>query len=208
MGERVAGLVLAAGAGRRMGAAKALVRDEHGTTWVARTARALCDAGCRPVVVVIGAQADEVRRELSNGPDRGVELVEATDWAEGMGASLRSGLRRLTGYAEPVGVVIVPVDVPGVTADAVRRVAGRADPAALVRATYGGAPGHPVLIGRDHWSAVVEDARGEVGARHYLERHEAVDVECADLADGRDVDTPSGLPAGHSVGNEGTAGSC
>lgn len=80
----VAGLVLAAGAGRRMGTPKALVRDPAGVPWVVRASRVLADGGCTPVVVVIGAAADQVRAELTSEP---VEVVEATDWSEGMGAS-------------------------------------------------------------------------------------------------------------------------
>ena len=62
----------------------------------------------------------------------------------------------------------------------------------LARATYDGTPGHPVLIGRDHWAGVIESATGDQGARSYLGRHEVVLVECGDLASGRDVDDPTG----------------
>ncbi|TCC33497.1 nucleotidyltransferase family protein [Kribbella sindirgiensis] len=187
-----AGLVLAAGAGRRMGTPKALVRDAAGVTWAARTARLLTEAGCSPVVVVVGAAADQVRAELSGEP---VEVVEATDWNEGMGASLRAGLRSADAVSE--AVVVLPVDVPGVTVDAVRRVVDQAGDDALVRATYDGAPGHPVVIGRDHWDGVIASARGDEGARGYLREHDVVLVECGDVADGVDVDTVGELPPGH-----------
>ena len=189
---KIAGLVLAAGAGRRMGTPKALIRDADGVTWAARTARLLTEAGCSPVVVVIGAAADQVRAELSDEP---VEVVEAADWDEGMGASLRSGLRSTNRLSE--AVVVVTVDVPGLTATAVRRVADGAGADALVRATYDGVPGHPVVIGRDHWDGVIASARGDEGARGYLREHEVVLVECADVGDGADVDTVGELPPGH-----------
>ena len=189
---KIAGLVLAAGAGRRMGTPKALIRDADGVTWAARTARLLTEAGCSPVVVVIGAAAVQVRAELSDEP---VEVVEAADWDEGMGASLRSGLRSTNRLSE--AVVVVTVDVPGLTATAVRRVADGAGADALVRATYDGVPGHPVVIGRDHWDGVIASARGDEGARGYLREHEVVLVECADVGDGADVDTVGELPPGH-----------
>ena len=88
----MAGLVLAAGAGRRFGTPKALVRDPAGVSWVVRTSRLLTEAGCAQVVVVIGAAADQVRAELTGEP---VQVVEATNWTEGMGASLRAGLTAL-----------------------------------------------------------------------------------------------------------------
>lgn len=189
---KIAGLVLAAGAGRRMGTPKALIRDADGVTWAARTARLLTEAGCSPVVVVVGAAADQVRAELTGEP---VEVVEATDWNEGMGASLRAGLRSTDAVSE--AVVVLPVDVPGVTVDAVRRVVNQAGDDALVRATYEGAPGHPVVIGRRHWDGVIASARGDEGARGYLREHEVVLVECSDVGDGVDVDTVVELPPGH-----------
>jgi nicotine blue oxidoreductase len=189
---KIAGLVLAAGAGRRMGTPKALVRDADGVTWVVRTSRLLTEAGCSPVVVVVGASADQVRGELSDEP---VEVVEATDWDEGMGASLRAGLRSTNTLSD--AVLVATVDVPGLTAAAVRRVADRVGEDALVRATYRGVPGHPVLIGRAHWDGVIASARGDEGARGYLREHEVVLVECGDVGDGEDVDTVGELPPGH-----------
>ena len=73
----------------------------------------------------------------------------------------------------------------------VRRLATLASPSALVRATYKGVHGHPVLLGRDHWDGVVETARGDRGARDYLNSHDPVLVECGDLASGQDVDSPT-----------------
>ena len=189
---KIAGLVLAAGAGRRMGTPKGLIRDADGVTWVVRTSRLLTEAGCSPVVVVVGASADQVRAELSDEP---VEVVEATDWDEGMGASLRAGLRSTDTLSD--AVLVATVDVPGLTAAAVRRVADRVGEDALVRATYRGVPGHPVLIGRAHWDGVIASARGDEGARGYLREHEVVLVECGDVGDGEDVDTVGELPPGH-----------
>jgi nicotine blue oxidoreductase len=190
----IAGLVLAAGAGRRMGGPKALARDQDGTAWVVRTARVLASAGCAPVLVVVGAAAAQVMAELADEP---VEPVEATDWQEGMGASLRTGLTALERYPDPMATLVVPVDVPDLTSDVVLRIAAAADPGALVRAVYGGNPGHPVLLGRDHWSGVIATAIRDQGARAYLRQHPPAEIECSDLADGADVDTVEQLPAGH-----------
>ncbi|HEY6797851.1 MAG TPA: NTP transferase domain-containing protein [Kineosporiaceae bacterium] len=187
---KVAGLLLAAGAGRRMGVPKGLVRAEDGLAWVTRSAQVLITGGCVPVLVVVGARAAEVA-VLVPGPAR---AVPASDWAEGMGASLRAGLRAALEVADDaVAVVVSLVDTPGVTAEVVRRLAAwarAAGPESLARAAYQGTPGHPVVLGRAHWSAVADGARGDSGARGYLAGRDVVRVECGDVGDGRDVDTP------------------
>ena len=179
----VHGLLLAAGAGRRLGTPKALVRDEAGTSWLARSVAVLLDGGCDAVTVVLGAAADQASRLVPAGP---VTVVVADDWDEGMGASLRAGLA-VVPYAEAALVSLV--DLPDVGADVVRRVvAACTGPASLARAAYDGVPGHPVLLGRDHWPGVAATAAGDAGARDYLRARDVTLVECADLATGRDVD--------------------
>ncbi|WP_432477562.1 nucleotidyltransferase family protein [Nocardioides sp. GXQ0305] len=180
----VHGLLLAAGAGRRMGAPKALLRDDDGTSWLARSITTLVEGGCAAVTVVLGAAAREADGLVPAGP---VSVVVADDWAEGMGASLRAGLTALP--PGPEAAVVSLVDLPDVDAAVVRRVvAAGAGTGTLARATYDGVPGHPVLLGRDHWGGIVETVAGDAGARGYLAGREVVLVECGDLATGRDVD--------------------
>lgn len=174
----VHGLLLAAGAGRRMGRPKALVPG-----WLGTAVGALRDGGCDAVTVVLGAAADQASGLL--GPDE--RVVVAHDWSTGMGASLRAGLSSLP-YADAALVHLV--DLPDVGADVVARVAALGAPEALARAAYAGVPGHPVLIGHDHWAGVIEIAAGDQGAREYLQDRDVVLVECGDLATGRDVDRP------------------
>jgi CTP:molybdopterin cytidylyltransferase MocA len=184
---RVHGLLLAAGAGRRMGPPKALLRDPAGVPFVVRALEVLRRGGCDGVTVVLGAAADEVRPLLT-----GEDVVVAACWPEGMGASLRAGLAA-TGLEGAEAALVTLVDLPDVGADVVGRLLTRGPVVAttLVRATYDGLPGHPVLLGRDHWSGVIATARGDRGARDYLHRRDVVLVECGDLATGRDVDFPA-----------------
>jgi len=179
----VIGLLLAAGAGRRMGRPKALVEN-----WLVDSVTVLRDGGCNRVLVVLGAAADQASRLLV-GHD--VDIVVAEDWDEGMGASLRTGLAALgeAGDAAVAATLVSLVDLPDVGSDVVRRLLDRPVTAAtLARASYAGTPGHPVLIGREHWAGVIESATGDRGARTYIATHDVVLVECGDLATGHDVD--------------------
>ena len=187
------GLVLAAGAGRRMGRPKALVRlTDGGPTLVETAVARVIDGGCDRVVVVVGAAGDEVAALVGG---LGGRVVRADDWDEGMGASLRAGLAHLgAGRRRP------RARHPRRPARR-RRRGGPARPgrarsdgrAALARAAYDGVPGHPVAIGRDHWAAVITTARGDRGARDHLRATPHHLVECGDLATGRDLDTAGDL---------------
>lgn len=179
------GLLLAAGAGSRMGQPKALVRDPDGTQWLRRAVTVLQEGGCGEVTVVLGAGAAEAAALLE---DTGAAAVVSERWSEGMSASLRTGLESLSG-SEALAAVVMLVDLPDVTAAVVRHVASQVTgPDQLARASYDGRPGHPVVIGRDHWTAVADQVSGDRGAIDYLARHGVRDIECGDLATGRDRD--------------------
>jgi CTP:molybdopterin cytidylyltransferase MocA len=178
-----AGLVLAAGAGTRFGGPKGLARDADGVPWVARAVRMLQDAGCAPVLVAVGAAADEVTALVPPG----AQAVPVAAWTEGLSASVRAGLDSARASAA-VALLIVPVDTPDMPDAAVRRVLSHTRSDALVQATYNGRPGHPVLVGRDHWAALTDDLTGDRGAGPFLRAHGGQRVECADLWSGEDID--------------------
>lgn len=179
-----------------MGLPKALLRDPVGVPYLDRVVGCLLDGGCARVTVVLGASADEARTLLEEagwGEDDAVAVVEAADWATGMGASLRAGLSSLSS-SDAVVALVTLVDLPDVRDDVVRRLLASAGPVGadtLARAAYGGRPGHPVLLGRDHWAGVAGTASGDRGARDYLAAHDVRTVECGDLATGRDLDRPA-----------------
>ena len=182
---RVAGVVLAAGAGSRSGGPKALRHDDDGMPWSARAVGTLRAGGCATVLVVLGAEANAARQLVP--PDAGI--VVADDWATGLSASLRAGLRAAP--ADATAALITLGDLPGLPAAAVARLLTEPlDATTLRRASYGGQPGHPVVIGRDHWTAAAESAEGDRGAGRYLRKHGAEMIECSDLWDGADRDTP------------------
>jgi CTP:molybdopterin cytidylyltransferase MocA len=175
----VAGLVLAAGEGRRLGRPKALLEID-GERLVDGAVRVLRDGGCSPVYVVAGAAPLSVA---------GATLVDNPDWSTGMGSSVRRGLSAVAQDA----VVVMVVDTPGIGAVVVRRLLDAYENGAMVAvASYGGKPRNPVLLARSHWAEVSSLAVGDVGARAFLARHpELVTlVECGDVADPTDLDTP------------------
>jgi len=184
----VCGIVLAAGAGTRYGGPKALARGDDGIPWVVRVVETLIAAGCAPVFVVLGAQ----RADAAELVPPTATAVAAADWADGLSASVRAGLRAAS-TTTATAALLVPVDVPELTASACRRVIARGGPApnALVQATYAGLVGHPVLIGRAFWRSLAEQVHGDRGAGPYLRAHGALAVECDDLWHGRDVDVAS-----------------
>lgn len=218
---RFAGVLLAAGLGRRFGGPKALADTGDGP-WVLRALDTLSSLGER--IVVVGAQADDVRALLPPG----VTAVDNPDYAGGMGSSLIAGIRALDDRRIDVALVML-VDLPDVTAEVVQRVVAEVvrhartaaaesieydgipapgqSPAAaarpeghvihrvrntLARATFHGKPGHPVVLGADHFAGVLASATGDRGARDYLAHRRVLTVECGDLAGGRDVDRNPG----------------
>lgn len=184
----VAGLLLAAGAGRRMGGPKALL-ELDGQPLVQRGIRLLRDGGCDPVVVVVGAAADVVRPLCA-----GAQVVHAPRWATGMGASLRAGLAAL----EADACVVALVDQPMITAVAVQRlIAAHVGGAVAAVASYDGAPRNPVLLDRAVWTDVVAGAAADEGARGWLRAHpeQVVAVDCSDAGRPDDLDTPQDLDA-------------
>jgi CTP:molybdopterin cytidylyltransferase MocA len=190
----VTGIVLAAGGGSRMGVPKALVVAADGTPWLSRASTLLVDAGCDPVLVVLGARADEAQALLP-GPIGVVRPVIAEDWADGMAQSLRAGLTAAAGTGAGAALITL-VDLPNLPLALVRRVLDAPfDAATLRQAVHNGKPGHPVLVGRDHWRSLASTLTGDHGARGYLVAHGVTEVECADLFDGHDVDTAADAAA-------------
>ena len=178
----VAGLVLAAGGGSRFGGPKALARTPDGDPWLPRAIGTLRAGGCDEVLVVLGAAAEQARALVPPG----AHTVVADRWADGMGASLAAGL---AGLPPATAALITLVDLPGLPVAVVRRLLDAPlTPAVLRRAAYNGRPGHPVLVGEEHWAPLAATLSGDRGGRAYLDRHGVLPVECSDLFDGADVD--------------------
>jgi CTP:molybdopterin cytidylyltransferase MocA len=178
----VVGLVLAAGSGDRFGGPKALARTPDGEPWLLRAVRLLRRGGCDEVLVVLGAAAEHAAALVPEG----TRIVVADRWRDGMGASLAAGVAALP---EADTALITLVDLPELPEEVLERVLdGGIERDRIARAVYDGHPGHPVLLGRDHWAAFGDSLHGDEGGRVYLEEHDVEHVECGDLFTGDDVD--------------------
>lgn len=185
---RIAGVLLAAGEGSRLGAPKALV-ELGGRTLAERGVAMLQAGGTDPVLIVTGAVQVQVD---------GARVVPNPDWRTGMGTSVRAALASLgpAGLDEVDAVVIALADQPLVGAESVRRlIAAYRGGASVAVAVYAGQQRNPVLIAREHWAAVAEAAIGDRGARAFLRaRPELITaVECGDTGSPDDIDTPDDL---------------
>ncbi len=184
----IAGLILAAGAGTRFGSSgegSKLLAPLGGKPLLEHAIAAQTAVGAvSPVVVVLGSRSVDVLARVSFG--RAVPVV-CDDWDSGQAASLRCGLKALP--AEADRVIVTLGDEPLLTPAVVARFV---DASPGTRAVYDGRPGHPVLLGRHHMSALLS-LTGDRGARDLL--HGGPTIECGELCSGRDVDTPEDLEA-------------
>lgn len=173
-----AGLVLAAGEGKRFGGPKAPY-VHNGVRLVDRAVTVLTEAGCHPIFVVLGAWVGEVP---------GATVLENKDWSTGMGSSLQVGLSHLNSESEIDEVVVSLVDLPGLTSEAVARIV--ITPGEIVVAAYDGKRGHPVKFASSTWPELIKSATGDQGARSYIAEHpdQIALVEVGDLATGEDMD--------------------
>lgn len=183
--DDIGGVVLAGGAGTRFGGPKQLAA--LGGRPLLEHALDAATSALERVVVVLGAHAPAVRQRVRLS---GAEVVVCEDWKAGMAETLKAGIRAL-GDAD--AAVVTLGDQPLVGAAAIERVVAARQPEALaVRATYGDAPGHPVVLERALFPRLLE-LSGDAGARQVLGSVLVRAVPCEDVADPADVDSPEDL---------------
>jgi molybdenum cofactor cytidylyltransferase len=186
---RLAGIVLAAGAGARFGGVKQLARlgDLSLVERAVRLARGVCGAG---VVVVTGAHARQVEGALAG---LAVTIAHNPDWARGLSGSLRCGVTALPAGAEACLVLLC--DQPAIAEDDLRRLvdAWSRAPLRAAAAHYQGALGVPAIFPAAHWAELMA-LEGDQGARRLLAR--LPDVTAVPMPRAAfDVDVPGDLVA-------------
>ncbi|MBS1821907.1 MAG: nucleotidyltransferase family protein [Acidobacteria bacterium] len=175
----VAAIVLAAGASRRLGEPKQLVRlgDE---TLLERAVRACRDAACTPIVVVLGALSESIQNQCNL---QDTVIVDNREWCEGMGSSLRAGVKALDPSVE--GCVIVTCDMPAASAEHLRRLMKSGD---VTASEYAGRRGVPAFFPQSSFVALMQ-VQGDTGARDLLKEANAIPLPAGEL----DVDTAQDL---------------
>jgi molybdenum cofactor cytidylyltransferase len=184
----IGAVILAAGASTRMGVPKQLLQF-GGETMLRRAASFAMEAGCRPVVVVTGADAAASRKAL-----RGLDVREAENqqWESGISSSVRVGIEALvTAHPQTAAVVLMLCDQPSVTREIIARLvaAHRETGRSIVASRYGGSYGVPALFGKAHF-AELATLEGAAGAKQVIQKH-LEKVQLLPFPEGEiDVDTP------------------
>lgn len=180
--EPFAVVVLAAGGSSRMGRAKQLL-PYLGQTLVEHAARTALRSGASEVIVVVGAQADEVRALLRNLP---VRIVTNRDWEQGMGGSIAAGVAALSENVE--ATIVALADQPRITPEHLRALGRRVlHGQPVVASEYDGVIGAPCAFGRSEFDAL-QALSGDEGARKLIRGRP---VETLVFAEANvDVDTP------------------
>jgi molybdenum cofactor cytidylyltransferase len=189
----IAAIVMAAGRSRRMAPHnKLLVADRAGKPMVARVVDNVLSSNARPILVVTGHQAEQVEHALGGRP---VRYVHAEDYAEGLSASLKTGIAAVP--PECAAVIVCLGDMPLVTGRMMDRLLSMYDPdegRLIVLPTFRGKQGNPMLWDRRFFPEILQIS-GDSGARFLIGKHAEFvsEVEMADDAVLRDFDTTESL---------------
>ncbi len=192
---RIAGIILAAGLSSRMAPDnKLLTHLPSGKPMIAEVVDKVLASSASPVIVVTGHQAEKIKEALAGRP---VRFVDASDYRDGMAASLRAGVSALAGS---MGAALICLgDMPLLDAATLNKIIDAYDPAEgreIVLPVFDGQRGNPVLWGQRFFPELLSLA-GDAGARQILHRHMEHVVEIPMESDAilRDFDTPEALRA-------------
>jgi molybdenum cofactor cytidylyltransferase len=185
----ISAILLAAGESKRMGQPKQLLTWQ-GRTLLQHSLESLIDSDADEIVLVLGHEADLIRKSLPALP---VKIVINPDYRQGMASSLRQGLLAMDPGSEAFLVLLA--DQPGIGPEIINTLIRRfrkADPKrGIVRPVYRGLRGHPVLIGARYLQEALQ-LQGDVGARRILLNHpeDILEIEVDQDAVLKDIDTP------------------
>jgi CTP:molybdopterin cytidylyltransferase MocA len=170
MAMTVAAIVLAAGASRRLGQPKQLLRH-GGETMIERAIRMATESGTAPVIALLGAYHEEISAAVPmHKLDAAIPVVN-DNWSQGIASSIQAGLIALAEIApDAAGVLILGCDQPRLTTGhlhALLEAFDRQAEAAMVASAYACTLGIPAVFPRPVF-AKLHALRGDQGARSLL----------------------------------------
>jgi molybdenum cofactor cytidylyltransferase len=188
-----AAIILAAGASTRLGQPKQLLRI-HGESLLHRTARLVLEAGCSPVITVLGYEAERMQQELANL--KAIPVINP-DWRSGMGSSLRRGIQALLQQNPvPDRVLLLLTDQPRLSAEVLTSILKQSasEDAWITASTYAGRQGVPAVFRKPLYAAL-QGVKGDIGARQIIQQYQD-HATLIDFPEGAiDIDTIDDLKA-------------
>lgn len=177
-------VILAAGKASRFGSPKQLL-EFKGETLIDRACRTALEAGCDPVLRVLGAHAESIQ---SLPCPAGISTLVHQDWEKGMGGSLAAGVARLLELQPGLDAIFVLLtDQPLATPDLLGEMRSALHPNTIVWCDHGETMGPPALFARAHFEELTA-LQGDRGAKAVITRHEAAVIPFPDAA--WDIDSP------------------
>jgi CTP:molybdopterin cytidylyltransferase MocA len=188
--KEVAGVILAAGEGKRFGQPKATAQID-GVTFLEKIAKILKDVGCRPIIAVGGSDTGMIIQEATRLE---IGYIINKDWEKGQFSSLKTGLASLK--QEVCGALITLVDHPFVVPETYKLLkdAFTKSPKRIIIPVYDHRRGHPIVLPRDIMREIAESP--DTGnLKDIINNHERMVVQhrCEDPAVLQDIDTRDDL---------------
>jgi molybdenum cofactor cytidylyltransferase len=180
-------IILAAGGSTRLGTPKQLL-EFKGETLLRRIARESLASICRPVLVVLGAQADEIKNEL-NGLD--VYIAENSNWRDGMGSSIKTGLEKLPAIENAIaGVVLTTCDQPFVTSATINKLVEtyRKAETRIIASAYQKTLGVPALFSKEIFP-LLKELPSSNGAKQIIKQFQSEIIGVSFPEGAIDIDT-------------------
>ena len=160
-------IILAAGSSSRLGQPKQNLLYK-GKTLLKNAIDTASSSLCKPVIVVLGANADVIKPTIENLP---VSILQNEEWREGMASSIRLGITELK-KIEPkaTSVVLMLCDQPFVNAESINKLVQSQSKKGIVACAYNDTIGVPVLFDKFYFDELLK-LKGQEGAKALLTKY-------------------------------------